>query len=266
MNKGAHLTPEQALDQLEALYDRSVNALRYAIGRYIENGELPAAEARAQGLFVYPSLSVSWNGSATKPPKTRAYARFTHSGCYSTTVTRPALFRPYLLEQLTLLCQDYGAQIEVGLSAHEIPYPYVIDGSEPDARSLDERRSDARTSRPPSWRRLAMKPPMACTTRPTAISRCRILMPAAWISRWRACATTPARRSSISSRSCCSPTTPAMWMSLCAGAAPRSSIRKARISRSPARAGTWITAGNRSARSRRFPIWRGKNIRCRPGT
>ena len=129
-NEGANLTPEQALDQLEALYDRSVNALREAIGVYIEKGELPDVEAREKGLFVYPQLSVSWNGSASKPSKTRAYARFTHAGRYSTTITRPSLFRAYLIEQLTLLCQDYGAQIEVGLSAHEIPYPYVIDGSE----------------------------------------------------------------------------------------------------------------------------------------
>ena len=123
-NKGASLTPEQALDKLEALYEQSVTALREAIGQYIDQGTL----TRAQGQFVYPELSVSWDGSAKNPQKTRAYARFTHPGCYTTTITRPTLFRPYLLEQLTMLFQDYGAHIEVGPSQHEIPYPYVIDG------------------------------------------------------------------------------------------------------------------------------------------
>jgi hypothetical protein len=33
--KAASLTPEQALTQLEALYEKSVNALRKAIGDYI---------------------------------------------------------------------------------------------------------------------------------------------------------------------------------------------------------------------------------------
>ena len=33
------------------------------------------------------------------------------------------------MEQLTLLYQDYGAHISVQPSQHEIPYPYVIDGS-----------------------------------------------------------------------------------------------------------------------------------------
>jgi len=112
-NKGSSLTPAQALETLDALYDQAVNALRSAISEYIKDGTLPDAEARMNGLFVYPSLSVTWDGSATNTPKTRAYARFTHAGCYSTTITRPTLFRPYLEEQLTLLYQDYGAHITV---------------------------------------------------------------------------------------------------------------------------------------------------------
>ena len=132
------LTPSQALDKLEELYDASVNALREAIAQYVENGTLPEIQKRAAGLFVYPELRVSWDGTIIHPNKTRAYARFTHSGSYTTTITRPALFRHYLAEQLTLLYEDYGAQIEVGLSLHEIPYPYVIDGS---SLSLDRSMS-----------------------------------------------------------------------------------------------------------------------------
>ncbi|WP_058911234.1 AMP nucleosidase [Entomohabitans teleogrylli] len=123
------LTPAEALDQLEAQYDAAVDALRHAIARFIEDGSIPDPQVRHQGLFVYPQLSVTWDGDAITPPKTRAWGRFTHPGCYTTTVTRPALFRHYLLEQLTMLVEDYGATIEVGPSLHEIPYPYVIDGS-----------------------------------------------------------------------------------------------------------------------------------------
>lgn len=129
-NKGSGLTPAQALDKLDALYEQSVVALRNAIGNYITSGELPDENARKQGLFVYPSLTVTWDGSTTNPPKTRAFGRFTHAGSYTTTITRPTLFRSYLNEQLTLLYQDYGAHISVQPSQHEIPYPYVIDGSE----------------------------------------------------------------------------------------------------------------------------------------
>lgn len=57
-NKGSSLTPAQALEKLDALYEQSVNALRSAISDYIETGKLPDEKARTQGLFViHRSLS-----------------------------------------------------------------------------------------------------------------------------------------------------------------------------------------------------------------
>jgi Bacterial AMP nucleoside phosphorylase N-terminus. len=123
------LSADQALDQLEALYDAAVDALRQAVGDFISHGTLPDAQARAAGLFVYPELRVSWDGQQSGPSKTRAFGRFTHPGSYSTTVTRPQLFRHYLAEQLAMLEHDYAAHIEVAPSQQEIPFPYVIDGS-----------------------------------------------------------------------------------------------------------------------------------------
>jgi AMP nucleosidase len=123
------LTAEQALDQLEALYDSSVLALREAIETFIKQGTLPDTTARSNGLFVYPQLRVTWDGNSPGQPRTRAYGRFTHPGSYSTTITRPQLFRHYLSDQLTMLVGEYGATIEVVPSQQEIPYPYVIDGS-----------------------------------------------------------------------------------------------------------------------------------------
>jgi hypothetical protein len=43
------------------------------------------------------------------------------------TVTRPDLYRDYLIEQLSLLQQDFDIQLEVGRSNQEIPFPYVLD-------------------------------------------------------------------------------------------------------------------------------------------
>lgn len=128
------LTPIQALDQLEALYQNAVDALRGAIARYIDNGEIPAEQERSEGRFVYPQLTVSRQGDTQRAPRTRAWGRFTHPGCYVTTITQPALFRAYLEQQLTSLYHDYAAHISVTPSRHEIPWPYVLDGSgiEPD--------------------------------------------------------------------------------------------------------------------------------------
>ncbi|GAA3590387.1 AMP nucleosidase [Gibbsiella greigii] len=126
---GSHLTVAQALDKLEAMYNASVKALRAAIGEFISHGTLPDEQARRAGLFVYPELKVSWDGTSPSQKKTRAYGRFTHPGSYNTTITRPELFRHYLAEQLAMLQDEYAATIEVVPSQLEIPFPYVIDGS-----------------------------------------------------------------------------------------------------------------------------------------
>ncbi|KOC87242.1 AMP nucleosidase [Winslowiella iniecta] len=123
------LTVTEALDKLEAMYDAAVNALRDAITTYIADGSLPAADQRAAGLFVYPQIRVSWEGSAADHHLSRAFGRFTRPGCYTTTVTRPALFRAYLQQQLEMLSGEYPITLKVEPSQQEIPFPYVIDGS-----------------------------------------------------------------------------------------------------------------------------------------
>jgi AMP nucleosidase len=124
------MTAEAALDRLQTLYDDAVANLRRAVKTFLDTGERADAEARAKGLFSYPQLKISWFGERPANLETRAYARLSRPGVYSTTVTRPDLFRAYLLEQLTLLQQDYGATFEVEPSEQEIPFPYVLDGSD----------------------------------------------------------------------------------------------------------------------------------------
>ncbi len=125
-----YLSASEALDQLETRYESALAALRDAISTFVRDGSLPDVAKRAAGLFAYPQLSVSWDGQFRDNPRTRAYGRFSRIGQYSTTVTRPALFRNYLTEQLTLLEIQYGAKFEVTPSQQEMPYPFVIDGSE----------------------------------------------------------------------------------------------------------------------------------------
>lgn len=82
------LTAHQALDELERCYDAAVEALRNAIRDFTEQGTLPDAEQRQQGLFVYPELRLTWQGEGPQQNRTRAWGRFTHTGRYSTTITR----------------------------------------------------------------------------------------------------------------------------------------------------------------------------------
>ena len=60
----------------------------------------------------------------------RSFGRLNHPGRYATSIARPYLFRKYLTEQLTYLIDDYDVEVSVGRSASEIPYPYVLDGTD----------------------------------------------------------------------------------------------------------------------------------------
>lgn len=119
-----------ALDRLETLYTAAVTDLRRAVKIFLETGERPDAQARAEGLFAYPRLRVSWFGERPTHLETRAFGRLSRPGVYETTITRPDLFGPYLVQQLDLLERDYGAKFEVEPSDQEIPFPYVLDGSD----------------------------------------------------------------------------------------------------------------------------------------
>jgi AMP nucleosidase len=126
-----HLT-----DSLCEIYDQSVAALRSALARYLTSGERPALEARAEGLFAYPELRIFYRPDQPANFPSRAFGRLNSPGYYAASVARPKLFRKYLTEQLTLLVRDYQVEVSVGRSPGEIPYPYVLDGT--DDLRLDE--------------------------------------------------------------------------------------------------------------------------------
>ena len=118
------------LDELAAIYDAAVAELRSALASYLRCGAKPSLDARAEGLFAYPELKVTYAPEGPQPRVGRAYARLSAAGRYALTVTRPRLFRAYLEEQLGLLIDDYAVSVSVGRSQQEIPYPYVLDGAD----------------------------------------------------------------------------------------------------------------------------------------
>jgi len=118
------------VERLIQEYDRSVSALRAALKAFLTDGTRPDPNARIDGSFAYPELRLHWSGDSGYPRISRAYARIGVPGSYATTVTRPAMFRDYLVEQLALLIQDFGVELDVGRSMQEIPFPYVLDGGD----------------------------------------------------------------------------------------------------------------------------------------
>ncbi|TXH38051.1 MAG: AMP nucleosidase [Rhodospirillaceae bacterium] len=117
--------PEEAVDRLQEMHVAATAALRDALERYLVDGHAPSPAELTR--FRYPELRLTYRPEGVMPASARAYAKFQGPGVYSTTVTQPDHFRNYLLEQLRLLVQDFDAVIEVGPSAQDIPYPYVVD-------------------------------------------------------------------------------------------------------------------------------------------
>jgi len=117
-------------DRLCEIYDESVGSLRNALARYLATGERPDLEARADGLFAYPELRVDYRYDQPTNFPSRAFGRLNQPGRYAISVARPRLFKRYLKEQLGFLVGDYNVEVSVGRSASEIPYPYVLDGTD----------------------------------------------------------------------------------------------------------------------------------------
>jgi AMP nucleosidase len=120
------------VERLEAEYQTSVAALRDDLKAFLKSGRTPDPGRRDAGAYVYPELRLTWSGESGYPRISRAYARLAEPGVYTTTVTRPSVFRDYLIEQLSLLIADFKVTVEVGRSEQEIPFPYVLDGGDLD--------------------------------------------------------------------------------------------------------------------------------------
>jgi AMP nucleosidase len=119
-------SPQEAIDRLQDIHAASVQALHDALARFVQTRVPPTPEERAR--FKYPEIRVTYAPDGPPPVSPRAYAKFNAPGIYTTTVTHPALFTDYLLENLEPLVGEYGATVEVALSEAEMPYSYVIDG------------------------------------------------------------------------------------------------------------------------------------------
>nr|WP_295672233.1 AMP nucleosidase [Sphingomonas sp.] len=131
MTKAAAIVAE-----LDTLYRASVDRLQAALTAYIADGTIPDPASRRDGSFAYPEIRLIYRGGSDKPAPMRSFGRLVTEGEYKISVTKPAIFAAYLIEQLTLLIEDYDVEVEAVAGRQEIPFPYVIDPGH--ALSLDE--------------------------------------------------------------------------------------------------------------------------------
>ena len=109
----------EAVARLEEIYERNTAFLRARFEDYLA-GRPPAARARA----TYPYVRVTI-GTHTRLDSRLAYGFVAGPGTYETTITRPDLFRRYLLEQIGLLLKNHDVPVEIGESDEAIPVHFA---------------------------------------------------------------------------------------------------------------------------------------------
>ncbi|MCW3837521.1 AMP nucleosidase [Sphingomonas canadensis] len=118
----------QIVEELDRLYRASVERLQAAIERYLTDGTPPDPQSRNDGSFAYPEIRLSYRGGVNEQQAPmRSFGRLTDPGEYRITVTKPAMFAEYLIEQLTFLIEDYDVRVMAQPGRQEIPFPYVLD-------------------------------------------------------------------------------------------------------------------------------------------
>ena len=122
--------------ELDRLYVASVDRLKTALTRYLTDGTPPPIESRFDGSFAYPEIRLTFHAGNQRPAPLRSFGRLVTAGEYAISVTKPDMFADYLIEQLTLLIEDYDVEVRAAEGRQEIPFPYVLDPGH--AMALDE--------------------------------------------------------------------------------------------------------------------------------
>jgi AMP nucleosidase len=108
-----------AVARLQEIYERNTRFLRDRFEAFA-NGETLAMRVRA----TYPLVRVTTSTHARLDSRL-SYGFVAGPGVHETTVTRPDLFRAYLIEQIRLLIENHGVPVEIGESSEPIPVHFA---------------------------------------------------------------------------------------------------------------------------------------------
>lgn len=128
------LTPDQAapqsfddaalaVERLESLYQDATSFLARHFSTAVLDGK-PATRIRA----FYPEIRLTVTSHA-KVDSRLSFGHVAGPGTYSTTITRPDLFRAYLTQQIALLMENHGVTVQIGPSHTPIPVHFAVAGN-----------------------------------------------------------------------------------------------------------------------------------------
>ena len=114
----------KAVERLEQLYAKACAFLREKFSQNVA-GDKPEARFRA----YYPEIRITTTSHAQTDTRL-SFGRVTGPGTYSTTITRPDLFRNYLVQQIGLLLENHKVPVLIGTSVTPMPVHFAVAGDE----------------------------------------------------------------------------------------------------------------------------------------
>ena len=111
----------KATERLVEIYERNTAYLRQAFKAYAHGEATDRQRVRA----CYPAIRIkvdTWQEVDTR----LSYGHVIEPGTYMTTITQPALYFDYLLEQIGLLIKNHGVPVEIGESDMPIPLHFAF--------------------------------------------------------------------------------------------------------------------------------------------
>ena len=101
---------EAAVDRLQLLYDLATDYLAARFAETMRDGP-----TQQHYRAYYPEIRITTT-SFLQADSRLSFGHVAGPGPYSTTVTRPDLFRSYLIQQIGLLLKNHGVPVWIGAS------------------------------------------------------------------------------------------------------------------------------------------------------
>jgi len=118
------LDAKAAVAQVRKLYEVSTTYLQDQFQQAMQTNA-PAARYRA----FYPEIRVVTQSFDVTDSRL-SFGHVSEPGEYATTVTRPDLFESYLEQQISLLIENHGVDVEIGVSSTPIPLHFAVSAGQ----------------------------------------------------------------------------------------------------------------------------------------
>lgn len=116
----------QAVDRLAEIYRIGTDFLGDRFAETLQNGAAPDGVQVKYRAF-YPEVRLTTTSYAQVDSRL-SFGHVSHPGVYVATITRPDLFRSYLIQQIGLLLDNHKVGVQIGVSTTPIPLHFAFGG------------------------------------------------------------------------------------------------------------------------------------------